>query len=459
MDESARPGRIIWMLAWPAVIEQVLVTLVQYVDTAMVGSLGAAATAAIALVTSTIWVINGIFFATGVGFGVLVGRSIGANDREYTVKVMRQAVFSIFAVGAAISVIMLLIAQRLPAWFNADPAIRQNAADYFAIVGTASIFNLCVAVCSNILRCSGDTKTPLLFNTLTNLINVALNFLLIFPARTIDVFGQPLRLWGAGLGVPGAALATALATAFSGVMLLRALYKKAPVRITPGSYRPDAAILKQAALLGSPVAFERLTLSFGQIAMTAIVTSLGTVALASHHMAITAEAMAYMPLFGISATATTLVAQSLGAKKAALAKRYADKCMLYGFVFMVIIGVVMYFTAEPLIALFTPDKQVIALGGLLFKIEAFGEPLCALFSVAFGVFRGAGDTKWPFITCAISMWAVRLPLAYAIVRFTSLGLAGAWLAVVIDLTVRGIIAFARYRGGKWITAWERPSAA
>lgn len=455
LDEKANPIRIIWYLAWPTMLEQILLTLVSYVDTAMVGSLGPDATASIAVCASSTWLINGIFAAIGIGFGVLAGRSLGAGDRIKTAAVMRQGVIATVALGALFTGLMQLIAPHLPVWLGAEPAIRADATAYIRIVGAAYIFSLGTNICSNIIRCSGDTKTPLIFNTATNLINVALNFLFIYPTRTLSIFGWDFTMWGAGMGVKGAALATSISIAFSGFMLLRAMYVKTPVTISlRDSYKPDWPIIRQMCSLGAPVALERITLSTGQIALTAIITGLGTNALAAHHLAVTAEGMTYLPAFGISAAATTLVAQSLGAKKPALAQRYGKYTMIGGLIFMTVMGVVLFFTAEPLISLFTPAKDVVALGGSVLRLEAFAQPFTALSMVAFGAMRGAGDTKRPFIICAIAMWAIRIPLAFVLARYTGLGLTGAWIAMVADLAIRGAIALACFLRGRWVTAWR-----
>lgn len=452
LDESTHPTRIIWQLAWPTVLEQFLIMIVQYVDTAMVGSLGKNATAAIAVTASFTWLMGGIFAGISLGFGVPVGRYIGAGKPEKAKAVVRQSVIAIFLLGAVATLIMQLLAPHLPVWLGAEEAIRADASAYISIVSAAYLFSLSINICSNILRCAGDTRTPLVFNIATNVINVVLNTLLIFPTRTVSLFGLSFTMWGAGWGVRGAAIATAIATAFSGIMLLTALFRPAfPVFIRiRDKFRFDKAIFADMVRLGSPVTFERVTISLGQVLLTAMVTAIGTAELAAHSLATTAESITYMPAFGFSAAATTLVAQSLGAERPQLAKRFGRYCILGAVIFMSAMGVVLFLGGQFLVSLFTPDVDVAALGGAVLRIEALAQPFFALSMVVCGVMRGARQTKITFVIAVIGMWAVRIPLAFLLLRTTQLGLACAWIAMASDLFVRGLIALFYYRKGTWL---------
>lgn len=452
LDENRHIGRIVFYLAWPAIIEQLLITLVQYVDTAMVGSLGQNATAAVALTSSTNWLINGLCAAIAVGLSVPVGMSIGAKDFEKGKAVARQAVLIVLSLGALLTLLAQLLAPFIPVWLGADKAILADATAYFRIFSMAYLFNLAINVASSIIRCCGDTRTPLIFNMMTNVINVVLNFLLIFPSRTLSIFGKEIYMIGAGLGVKGAAIASAIATAFSGIMLMRALFSKRsiiPISLKD-KYRFDKAIWKDMVRLGSPLALERATVSFGQIAITAMVTSLGTTSLAAHHLAITAESITYMPAFGISAAATTLVAQSLGANKKDLAVKYGKICIYSGAAFMSLMGVFLYFCSHFLVSIFSNEACVIALGGHILMIEAFSQPFFALNIVGSGALRGARDTRSPFLIGLIAMWGVRIPIAFVLINFFHTGVSGAWYAMVIGIMSAGLMTYIRFMRKKWL---------
>ena len=452
LDESRSPLRSIWFLAWPIMLEQVLIMLIHYVDTAMVGGMGPNATAAVAITSPASMLLNGIFAGVAIGFSVPVGRCIGAGDIDKAKRVVRQAVLAIGICGAAMTAVMLLIAPYLPTWMGGAPEILEDATDFISILSLSYMFNMSIQICSNLLRCTGDTKTPLFFNVSTNIINMALNFLLIYPTRTVKLFGASFTMWGADLGVKGSALASVIAFTFSGLMLLRALFRENAVcRITlKDSFRFDFGIWKEMIKLGTPVAFERVVISLGQVLMTAFATELGTNSLAAHSLAITAESVTYMPAFGFSMAATTLVAQSLGARKAELAKRFARYCTIGCVAFMSSMGFLLYFGGDMLISLFTPSAAVVAIGAAALKVEALAQPMFAVAQVSTGILRGARQTKLPLIVSIIGMWVVRIPIAFAMTRFVpSLGLTGTWIGMASDLTVRGILCLILLRGGRW----------
>lgn len=451
LDDSLRPARAIWYLAWPVILEQVLIMLVTSVDAAMVGSLGPNATAAVALTSTTTWLLQGARMGVAIGFSVPVGRYIGAGQFDKAREVIRQAVVAIFAFGLLSMAIMLALAPFLPTWLGGEAAIRADATRYLTILSLSHVFSASVQICGNLLRCMGDTRTPLALNVASNLINVTLNFLLIYPTRTIRVFGASIPMIGAGLGVSGAAIATAIATCVSGTLLLFALFRPdsiCAIRIRE-SFRPIGSIWKEMLRLGYPVTFERVVIATGQLFVITMVTSLGTASLAAHSLGMTVESLTYMPAFGFSSAATTLVAQSLGANRPDKARLFAKCCTAYCVIFMSIMGVVLFLFGGPLISIFTPSGEVIAIGAAALRVEALAQPFLALSIVISGVLRGARKTKWPLLFGLVGMWAVRLPLSYFFTNHTALGLAGAWMGMASDLVVRGLASLLLLSISKW----------
>ncbi|OQB24281.1 MAG: Multidrug resistance protein MdtK [Firmicutes bacterium ADurb.Bin182] len=452
LDPGIKPARVIWYLAWPTIIEQLLLTFVHYVDTSMVGVLGENATASIAVSSSTMWLVNGLFGSLAVGYYVLVGRNIGAGDIDKAKRIVRQSVLAASAAGVLFTLIMQFISPVLPVWLGAEETIRQDASAYLSIVSSAYFFSMAVVMSAGILRVAGDTRTPLFFNVLTNILNILLNFLLIYQTREITVLGYTFTVWGAGLGVRGAAAATAAAIVVSGSLLLSRLFKKDyPIRISlRDDYKPDLSITKSALRLAAPAAMERITISSGQILMTALITNLGTTALAANYLAVTAEGISYLPAYGFNVAATTLVAQSLGAGNKESALRFARLCLIIGVAMMSFTGIIMYIEAEFLISVFTPVAAVILLGSRVLRVEAFAQPFFAASIIGGGVLRGAGDTKWPFYISIAGMWGVRILTAYVLAYPLGLGLMGAWIGMVADLFTRGMLTFLRFRSKKWL---------
>ncbi|MFQ8761606.1 MAG: MATE family efflux transporter [Intestinimonas sp.] len=168
--------RILAHLAWPAIIEQILGTMVSYVDTGMVGVLGATSTAAVAINAASIWLVNGTLAGIGVGYSVQVANAIGAGDPEQARRVIRQAVLATAAAGLAVLAVFQLLASYIPVWLGAKPEVLPYAVEYLRFYSLGLPFAAAVSVFSSILRCMGDTKRPLLFNTAANLLNIVFNF-------------------------------------------------------------------------------------------------------------------------------------------------------------------------------------------------------------------------------------------------------------------------------------------
>ena len=448
LDQEKSIGLIIWTLAWPAILEQILQVSVTYVDSAMVGSLGAAATAAVSVPTSTIWLVNGWMNAFAIGYAVLMARNIGGRRFERARMITRQALVTALIFGAVLSVAFTLIAQVLPKWIGAEEHVQTLARGYYTVIALAYLPNLLMIMISSLMRLSGDTRTPLLLNTLNNVLNIILNIFFIFG----EVDLGPITIHGLGMGVKGAAIATSLAVTITAILLFIIwLTRPSIIQLELNqSFALNREIQKNAFRLGLPVGLERSTLSFGQIVLTKIVGSLGTTALAAHFLANTAEAMTYLPASGVSTAATTLVAQSLGRGDKTLAKRFGNATTLIGTLLMTTMGVVLYVTAPSLMGFFTRDQNVIALGTTILRIEAFVEPAFGLSMLVFGVFRGSGDTRRPFYISIAGMWVVRLPLALFMVRYTSLGLVGIWIGMASDLLLRGIIGLAMFLRYGWL---------
>lgn len=452
LDQSLSPRFVIWTLAWPTIIEQILQVSVTYVDSAMVGSLGATATAAISVPTSTIWLVNGWMNAFAIGYSVLMARNLGAGEADRAKQITRQALRSALYLGLFLTTAFIAVAQFLPAWIGAEPQVQALARSYYTCIAAGYIPNLVMILVSTMLRCSGDARKALYLNALNNTLNILLNIIFIYDHLTLG----PITIKLLGLGVTGAAIATSIACTITTIVLLLVLTKTDnPIRIKLFERtQRDPSIGKSALRLGIPVALERSTLSFGQIALTKMVGTLGTTALAAHFLANTAESITYLPPSGFSTAATTLVAQALGSNNKPLAKKFANICTLWGTALMSFMGVVLYIFAPYLMKIFTADQAVIALGTTILRIEAFAEPMFGLSMLAFGVFRGAGDTKGPFYISIAGMWLLRLPLAYFLLAFTNLGLAAIWIAMACDLTLRGIICLIQYRRFTWLDSWK-----
>lgn len=439
--------RRLWSLSWPAIIEQILNTMVSYVDTAMVGVLGAVGSAAVSVNGPPIWLIHGIMAGVGVGYSVQISNAVGARDPERVRTVIRQAFLASVVCGLAACGLYEALGASIPRWLGAKPEVLPHAANYMRIYCAALPFNCLLIVFSAVLRCMGNTKTPLIFNTATNLLNLVLNFFLIYPTRQ----WHGLTLPGAGWGVEGAAIATAISITCAALPAAVAAFRQQGyVTSLREGISPDRAIIRRAVNLGVPSAVERAIVNIGQIAMTALVGhALTTVAMAANTIATTAEGLCYLPAYGIAAASTAMVGQSVGAESREDARAYGTLSAKLGFLLCIGTSICLFLFAYPLASLFNTDQEVVAEAARMLKIVSVSEPFFALSIIYTGALRGARDVRFPMIVGLVSMWGVRIPLAPLLVFGLKLGLAGVWIAMAADLILRGILCTLRWRGTRW----------
>ncbi len=442
--------RLIVQLSIPAILAEISSIAMQYIDAAMVGSLGGNASAAIGLVTTTTWLFTGLCIAASTGFAVQIAHLIGAEKDHEAQNVLRQALVVSLLFGLLMGGIGILISGKLPFWLHGDSEICPDASRYFLIYSCALPAIQFRQATSGMLQCSGDMRTPSLLNIVMCFLDVVFNSLLIFPSRTVSWRGLQFAMPGADLGVAGAALGTALSELVTAVLMIYALCFRSPrLRLKAGgSWRLTPPCLRTAARLALPMALERAILCSAQIVTTRIVAPLGTISVAANSLAVTAESLCYMPGYGIASAATTLVGQSIGASRKDLGQRFARLTVALGAVVMTFAGILMFLFAPWMFALLTPDPEIQALGAYVLRIEAFAEPLFAVSIVATGALRGAGDTLLPSVMNLFSMWGVRVTAA--LVLAPRLGLPGVWFAMCGELCVRGILFLVRLLRGRWI---------
>ena len=435
-------------LSIPAILAELSSMAMQYIDAAMVGSLGASASAAIGLVSTSTWLLGGLCISVANGFSVQVAHLIGGGDAEAARRVLRQAMVVALLFGGVLSALGISVSSGLPVWLGGDPEIQADASRYFFIYACAIPAVQIRQLAGSMLQCSGNMRTPSILNAAMCGLDVIFNSLLIFPQISLPIL--KIVIPGAGLGVTGAALGTALAEWVTAFLMTTAVCLRSPsLRLRHGeSWRLERSCMRKAVRIAVPMAFEHSVMCGAQIASTRIVAPLGTISVAANSLAVTAESLCYMPGYGIAAAATTLVGQSLGAGKHDLARRYARLSVLLAAMVMTGLAVLMFLLAPDVFMLLTPDPAVQSLGAFVLRIEAFAEPLYAVSISASGAMRGAGDTLVPSVLNLVSMWGVRITVAAFLAP--RLGLAGVWLAMCVELCVRGILFLVRLLRERWL---------
>lgn len=443
--------RLIVQLSVPSILSQLSSILMFYIDAAMVGSLGAKASAAIGLIESTTWLFGGLSSAAIMGFSVQAAHFIGANDMKKTRLVFRLGLMTLGIMALILTTLCLAIAHPLPYWLGGGADIAPLSTGYFLIYCLSLPIYMIGMMASAMLKSSGNMKVPSMMSIMMCVLDVVFNFIAIFPSRDIMVMGTTLHVPGLGLGVIGAALGSALAYLATGAILIWIAVRNAPMISLRGEkwiWKPCGGYLRSALRISFPMAIQYMLMSGAQIVSTMIVAPLGNFAIAANTFAITAESLCYMPGYGIGEAATTLIGQSMGAHRQDLTKRFAYMTIALGMLIMAVMGTIMYLFAPEMIGLMTPVEEIRVLGIGALRIEAFAEPMFAAAIVGNCICIGAGDTKIPSVMNFGSMWLIRLSLAaYLAPRY---GLAGVWTAMAIELTFRGLIFLIRIYRGKWM---------
>ena len=442
--------KLVFFMSVPAIMAQIASVCMQYIDASMVGQLGADDSASIGLVSSSIWLLCSIGMAVNVGFTVLMAQKIGARKYVSARNLLKLAFLVCLAASLLLAGAGILVSDILPVWLGGNSEINRGASEYFLIFTSALPVLILNALSSGMLQSSGNMKLPSLLNMLMCLLDVVFNYLLIFPSREISFGGFSLVIPGCDLGIRGAALGTVAAEAVTfALMLFFLLFRTQQLRLRPEErFIFSSRLVRRAFLISLPVGFDHIAMCLALVVSMMIVAPLGTVPIATHSFAITAESFCYMAGYGIAAAATTMVGQSIGARRSDLAVSFAWLVTGLGVSIMTAAGILMFIFAPLMMGLLSPVAEIRNLGAEVLRIEAFAEPLFGASIVAAGALRGAGDTFFPSLINFISMWFVRIPLSLLLASYY--GFYGIWVAMCIELCIRGLLFLYRLKRGKWL---------
>ena len=432
--------RAILELAWPAILGNLLQTIVSMVDLVMVGRLGAVAVASVGLGGQMLWFLNALVVAVTVGTTALVARFIGAKKREEAEHVLVQSLMLVLVISFFLTGFWYIFAEKALLLIGASQEVAELGGTYIRIVflGTPCIFLIFNS--EGALRGAGDTKTPMKVGAVMNLINVVLNYVLIFGK-----FGFP------ALGVRGAGIATAAAFVWASLTYVIIFFSgRFVLRISrKDKFSFDKKTVKRILKIGIPTGVQRITMSGSMIFYVSIIAGFGTTALAAHQIGLRVESLSYMPGFGFAVAATTLVGQNLGAKNPQKAEESGWGAAKLCAVFMGLMGFLMILFPKQMAHLFVSEPEVINLAAWYLRIVAVSEPPLALIFTLAGGLRGAGETRSPLYISIFGLWIFRIPLAYFLGVILGWGAIGAWTAMTIDTFVRGGLYVYQFKKGKW----------
>ena len=442
---------LILSLALPTMFEQLMQTAVQYIDTAMVGTLGTSATAAVGSTVTINWLVNSTISALGIGFLAFVSRALGANDIKRARRITAQAVFSTVVIGTLFTVITLLLSPVVPVFMQVYKSIRHTAALYFFIIYLPMLPRSATIIFGTLLRSAGDSKTPMKIGIAVNIINVILNFFLIFPSRHIGSVFIP----GAGLGVTGAAIASSISFVFGGIYITYKLFTHEKISPVGERFLPDKSVLVPCLSVAFPNMLQRFGTSLGYVAFAGMVNSLGEVATAAHTIANTVESAFYIPAYGMQTAAATLSGNALGEGNSKKMKDMGVVINIVEIVLMVLSGTVLFIFAPKMVMLFSKEGDVIALGSTVLRMVALSEPFYGVSIIIEGILQGVGKTKMPLVFNIIGMWSVRIVGTFICTQIFSLSLVSAWACMISHNMLLFILFTAYYKKGNWNPLSER----
>lgn len=432
----------VWFLAWPAILQLSFQTTVGMITMVFVGNISPEGLAAVGLAQRVLLLMIGVLSALTVGTTALVAQYTGAGNPVRARQIATQSITVGVAAAAVLAVITGLWSEKIIALMmvnKPDTEVIRLGGEYLRLVGFALVVEMPLLVINGALQGAGDTKTPMYFVIGMNFITLLAGYLLIFGPGFLPA-----------MGIKGAGLAEALARSIAGIVALLTVFGgklRLKLKMTDlGKWQPE--LMQEILRIGLPSSGENLVRQLSMVIYTMLVASLGTAAIAANQIAMSVFSLSFMPGFGFSLAATTLVGQSLGAGDERKAEEFGWGSNFLGSLLMGILGVGFYFLAHPLAALYSNSLQVQELAAKCIKVIAFAQVPFAAVMILSGGLRGAGDAKYVMYTTIISQCGIRLLLSF-MALWLGYGLVGIWVAMLVDSVTRGWLTARRFKSGRW----------
>lgn len=417
-------------LALPTTVENILETTVGFIDSLMVSKIGLFAVAGVGLANAILNVYIAIFIALGIGTSSLISRSIGANNLEKAKQIAKQSLLLAIISGLFLGIVSLVAGPQLLTIMGATKETLDSSLQFFSIVGGGAIVIATMSTLGSMLRAIGDTKTPMKIGIITNVLNVVVDYVLIFGVGPIPA-----------LGVMGTALGTLIARSLGTILLYRKVQHS--VIAFPLFTRLNKSSFNELLRISFPAALERLVMRLGQVLYFGLIVAIGAKTYSAHTIAGSIESFVYMPAYGLATAAATLTGMSIGKKDYDETKRIAFLSVKYGVIILSLLGIGLFIGSPIVATLFTKDPEALRQIVVALRIDAFNQPGLAISLILAGVLQGMGDTKTPLYSTAFGMWVIRIVGVIMLGNSLNLGIAGVWLAIGIDLYTRS--AFLSYR--------------
>lgn len=433
----------VMLITLPAMVELLFSQLFHMVDTVMLGQTAQSEIflAAVALTNNPVNLVVGILSAFNVGATAAVAWAIGAGDRKTAQAVTRNMLVLDLLVGLLTSVLCAGFAPQIVRFMGAQADTQPFAASYLRIIAYGYVPTaICMGVTAS-LRGVGLTRVPMMYNLLSNLLNVVGNYVLIYGH------------WGfPAMGIAGAALSTTLSRLLAMVLSLLFLFlSQTPIRVRiRDDFRLRLSLIKQIFRVGLWGGIEQCIMQFGFMLFTRTVATLGTTVMAAHQVGLSINGLSWVPSQAFGVAATTLVGQDLGAGEAKKAQDHAKMVHRLAMLTSLFVGLLFIVGAHRIAGLYTQDAQVVAMSATVLRLMALGMPGVATQIPIAAALRGARDSLFPLIASAIGIWVFRVLVAPLMIHTLGWGLNGAWISIVLDQTARAVVVYLRFIRGKWM---------
>lgn len=430
----------VMQLAGPSLTEMILINFIQMLNMIMVGRVGAEAVTAVGLTNQPIFFAYAVFIALNIGTTAIVARSIGSGQPEEANRAAQQSFIINIMMSIVIMICGFIYAKPILIFMGAEDEVLREGVPYAQIQFLCLGFSALSMGLSAILRGAGDTITPMRINILTNIILVSVGFPLIY-----GLIGLPK------LGVVGAAVATMIASGVGATLFVRKLFGGyAVIKLSfKKIWMIDKHLLLRIMKIGLPSAGEQFVMRGGQMVYAIVVAGLGTVIFAANQIAFSILGLSFMPGLAFAAAATTLVGQSLGAKRPDLAEKFGWEIRKLGGILSGVIGILFIVFAPYIMMPYTNDAEIIAQGAIALRVIGFVQVSQSTAFILAGALRGAGDTKFPLYATFVGIWVFRVVLCLLLVNVLHWGILGAWIAIAADQLIRSFMIVYRYKSGKW----------
>lgn len=438
---SGSPLKDILKTSLPAVVDLSSQTIMWTIEAILIGKISAAAFAGVGMAIQIIILFFTIILTFVVGSSVIINRYLGAKDYWEANHILGQALM----IGIVISFLIGLTwyfgsAEIFKLIRENEPIAKQAGAQYLRIIAVFTPLIITNFIAVGIIRGAGDTKISMYLNLTVNLLNLVLAPILIF-----GLFSFPR------MEVRGAAYAVGIAHSVGFVATLFVLRTRKSRLFL--SFRelttPNFRSFKRLFQTGLPTTVEQLCWAMGQMIITSYAAILGLVFLAAHQVFMRIQAVISMFFMGFSLGTMTLVGQNLGAKEHSRAEQTGRMAGYVVLAFVLVVIAFIFLFSEPLIALFTSEKAVIDAGSNILRLFAVIQIPKALNAVLSGNLRGAGDLNWLMYLAIVSLFVSETGLTWIAVFPLNLSLWGIWLVMGLDETVRTVLNYLRFHGGKW----------